>query len=143
MSNYELKCSNLLYDSIKYVMNTNIDDAKKEILKNVINSNLNEYIDNFSPYKSRLELNIPLLRENIKHHLYSLLPQFYCINKNKIYGLIEKTGSTHEDINELVLKITDILSNKILGKEIVPNISIISSVIFNKYIFLLNIYFIK
>lgn len=119
---YELQCSGGIYDCIILVLTPNIYLAKRQIIENFINLDVSKYIPNFKPYKSRLQLNIPLLQKNICHHLYSILNQFYEVGSDKKYYLIENSEATHEDINELVIKITTILSNKLLGKNIIKNI---------------------
>ena len=95
--------------------------AKIQILSNFIDAKMNSYIPNFVPYKSRLELNIPLLQNNIRSHLYSLLDQFYELNENGEYFVINEQLASHEDVNKLVLKISTIVSNKLLGKNVVGN----------------------
>lgn len=118
---YELQCSELIYDCIILVLTPSIYLAKRQIIENFINSDLSKYISNFKPYKSRLELNIPLLKQNICHHLYSLLNQFCNVEENKSYHIIPGTEGSHEDIDDLVIKLCTILSNKILGKNIIKN----------------------
>jgi stage III sporulation protein SpoIIIAA len=59
--------------------------------------------------------------------LYSILNQFYEVGPNKMYYVIENTGASHLDINELVIQISTILSNKILGKNIIKNVEPISN----------------
>lgn len=125
----ELECSDVIYNCIIMVVTPNIYLAKRQIIENVINANLNYDIQDFKPYKSRLELNIPLLKENVRHHLYSLLNQFYDVRKNREYLIAPYSQATHEDVNELVTKITDILSNKLIGKDIVKQIEPINSYI--------------
>jgi hypothetical protein len=127
---YEMQCSNAIYDCIVLVVTPSIYLAKKQIIENFINLDISKYISNFKPYKSRLQLNIPLLQQNICHHLYSILNQFYEVGTDKMYYVIEYTGATHMDINELVIKISTILSNKILGKNIIKNVESISNDIF-------------
>jgi hypothetical protein len=119
---YELQCSNAIYDCIILVITPSIYLAKRQIIENFINLDLSKYILNFKPYKSRLQLNIPLLQQIICHNLYSILNQFYGIESDKTYYTIENTEGTHEDIDELVIKLTTILSNKLLGKNIIKNI---------------------
>jgi hypothetical protein len=72
-------------------------------------------------------LNIPLLQQNIGHHLYLILNQFYIVELNNTYCLRKNTEGTHEDIDELVIKLTTILSNKLLGKNIIKNIESIDT----------------
>jgi hypothetical protein len=67
-------------------------------------------------------LNIPLLQQNICHYLYLILNQFYIVELNNTYCLRKNTEATHEDIDELVIKLTTILSNKLLGKNIIKNV---------------------
>lgn len=121
--NYELECSDVIYNCIIMVMIPNISVAKRIILENFANTNLDYDIPDFKPYKSRLYLNIPLLQQNIRHHLYSLLNQFYDVVANsdgtRKYVIQPDSCATHEDVDELVGKICDILSNKFLGKDIV------------------------
>ena len=116
---YEL---NAIYDCIILVMTSSIYLAKRQIIENFINIDISKYISNFKPYKSRLKLNIPLLQKNIFYHLYSMLNQFYEIGLDKKYYIIENTEVTNRDIDELVIKLTTILSNKLLGKNIIKNI---------------------
>lgn len=127
IKNYELECSNVIYDSIILVMTPNINEAKSTIIRNIINTNLYYCIPNFKPYKSRLELNIPLLQSNIRHHLYSLLQQFYDVTHDiygeQQYNIIHGSGATHQDVDELVFKMSDVLSNKLLGKDIIKQFS--------------------
>lgn len=125
---YELQCSELIYDCIILVLTPCIHLAKIQIIENFINSDLSKYISNFKPYKSRLELNIPLLQRNICHHLYSLLNQFYNVEENKTYHTIPGTEGTHEDVDDLVIKLCTILSNKILGKNIIKIIKPINPI---------------
>lgn len=125
---YEIQCSNAMYDCIILVVTPNIYLAKKQIIENFINVNISKYILNFKPYKSRLQLNIPLLQQNICCHLYSILNQFYEVGPNKMYYVIENTGASHLDVNELVIQISTILSNKILGKNIIKNVEQIKNV---------------
>ena len=127
---YELQCSELIYDCVVLVITPSIKLAKRQIIENCINADLSKYISNFKPYKSRLELNIPLLQQNICHHLYSLLNQFYDVGPNKSYYTIEGSEGTHEDVDELVIKLCTILSNKILGKNIIKHIEPITENIF-------------
>jgi hypothetical protein len=127
---YELQCSNAIYDCIILVMTSNIHLAKRQIIENFINIDISKYILNFKPYKSRLKLNIPLLQKNIFCHLYSMLNQFYEIGLDKKYYIIENVEATHEDIVELVIKLTTILSNKLLGKNIIKNIDQIDATTF-------------
>ena len=54
--------------------------------------------------------------------LVLVLNQFYEIDSNHVYYVIQNSGATHEDADDLVIKITTILSNKLLGKNIVNNI---------------------
>jgi hypothetical protein len=107
------------------VMISDIYIAKKKIIENFINVNLKYDLIDFKPYKSRLELNIPLLQSNIRTHLYSLLNQFYDFNMdkegNQEYIVISESNATHEDAEELVIKISDILSNKFLGVDIISS----------------------
>lgn len=120
--NYELECSDVIYNCIIMVMIPDMSVAKRVILENIANTNLDYDIPDFKPYKSRLHLNIPLLQQNIRHHLYSLLNQFYdviIINGLRTYVIQPDSTATHEDIDELVGKMCDILSNKFLGKDIV------------------------
>jgi hypothetical protein len=124
---YEIQCSNAMYDCIILVVTPSIYLAKKQIIENFINLDISKYISNFKPYKSRLQLNIPLLQQNICHHLYSILNQFYEVGTDNMYHTIEYTGASHLDINELVIKISTILSNKILGKNIIKNVESISN----------------
>ena len=124
---YEIQCSNAIYDCIILIITPNIHLAKKQIIENFINLDISKYILNFKPYKSRLQLNIPLLQQNIYHHLYSILNQFYEVGPNKMYYVIENTGASHLDITELVIQISTILSNKILGKNIIKNVKPISN----------------
>lgn len=124
---YEIQCKNLIYDCIILVTTPCMYLAKIEIIKNFIDSDLSKYIADFKPYKSRLYLNIPLLQNNIKYHLYSLLSQFYDIGKNKKYYVIEGSEGSHEDIDDLVIKICTILSNKMLGKNVVDKIDVIDT----------------
>lgn len=119
---YEMQCSNLIYDSIILVTTPSIYLAKRQIIENCVKSDLSSYIADFKPYKSRLHLNIPLLKNNIQHHLYSLLNQFYDVGMDKKYYIIEGSEATHEDIDELVIKLCTIISNKILGKNIIDKI---------------------
>lgn len=119
---YEIQCSNAIYDCIILIVTPSIYLAKKQIIENFINIDISKYISNFKPYKSRLQLNIPLLQQNICHHLYSILNQFYEVGSDKMYHVIENTGASHLDINELVIQISTILSNKILGKNIIKNV---------------------
>lgn len=120
---YELDCSDVIYNCLIMVMIPNIHAAKKIIIENFINVNLNYDMIDFKPYKSRLELNIPLLHDNIRCHLYSLLNQFYDVVTdevgNQTYVIVPESNATHGDADELVLKISDILSNKFLGKDII------------------------
>ena len=116
---YEL---NAIYDCFILVMTSSIYLAKRQIIENFINIDISKYISNFKPYKSRLKLNIPLLQKNIFYHLYSMLNQFYEIGLDKKYYIIENTEVTNRDIDELVIKLTTILSNKLLGKNIIKNI---------------------
>ena len=51
-----------------------------------------------------------------------MLNQFYEIGLDKKYYIIENTEVTNRDIDELVIKLTTILSNKLLGKNIIKNI---------------------
>lgn len=124
---YEMQCSNAIYDCIILIVTPSIYLAKKQIIENFINLDISKYISNFKPYKSRLQLNIPLLQTNICHHLYSILNQFYEVGSDKMYYVIESTGASHLDISELVIKISTILSNKILGKNIIKNVEPISN----------------
>jgi len=126
---YELKCSNAIYDCIVLVMTPSMYLAKRKIIENFINLDISKYISNFKPYKSRLQLNIPLLQHNICHHLYLILNQFYEVGPNKTYYIVENSEGTHEDIDDLVIKITTILSNKLLGKNIIKNIEPIVKII--------------
>lgn len=121
-NSYELQCSSAIYDCIILVVTPSIYLAKRQIIENFINLDISKYISNFKPYKSRLELNIPLLQQNICHHLYSILNQFYEIGPNKTYYAIQNTEGTHEDADELVIKLTTILSNKLLGKNIIKKV---------------------
>lgn len=119
---YELQCSNAIYDCIVLVMTPSMYLAKRKIIENFINLDISKYISNFKPYKSRLQLNIPLLQHNVCHYLYLILNQFYEFGPNKTYYIVENSEGTHEDIDDLVIKITTILSNKLLGKNIIKNI---------------------
>lgn len=122
---YELECSDIIYNCLIMVMISDIYIAKKTIIENFINVNLKYDLIDFKPYKSRLELNIPLLQSNIRTHLYSLLNQFYDFNMdkegNQEYIVISESNATHEDAEELVIKISDILSNKFLGVDIISS----------------------
>jgi hypothetical protein len=120
---YEIQCSNAIYDCIILVITPSIYLAKKQIIENFINIDISKYISNFKPYKSRLQLNIPLLQQNISHHLYLILNQFYEVGPDKMYYVIESTEATHIDMSELVINLTTILSNKLLGKNIIKLIS--------------------
>jgi len=119
---YELQCSNAIYDCLVLVMTPYMNLAKRQIIDNFIHLDISRYIPNFKPYRSRLMLNIPLLQRNVCNHLYSVLNQFYEIGSNHVYYVIQNSGATHEDADDLVIKITTILSNKLLGKNIVNNI---------------------
>lgn len=119
---YELQCSKLIYDCLILVVTPYMYLAKRQIIENCINLDVSHYIINFKPYKSRLYLNIPLLRNTIRHYIYSLLNQFCDVGPNKIYYIIKNTEGTHEDIDDLVIKITTLLSNKLLGKNIIQQI---------------------
>jgi hypothetical protein len=119
---YELQCSCAIYDCIILVLTPNIYLAKRQIIENFINLDVSKYIQNFKPYKSRLQLNIPLLQKNVCHYLYSILNQFYEVGPDKRYYLIENNEATHGDVDDLVIKITTILSNKLLGKNIIKNV---------------------
>lgn len=120
---YEIECSDIIYNCLVMVMIPDMFIAKKTIIENFSNVNLKYELPQFEPYKSRLELNIPLLHANIRGHLYSLLNQFYDViidrDGNQEYIIILDADATHEDVDELVLKISDILSNKFLGKDII------------------------
>lgn len=132
---YELQCSSAIYDCILLVMTPSIYLAKRQIIENFINIDISKYILDFKPYKTRLQLNIPLLQQNICHHLYSILNQFYEVDSDKRYHVIENTQGTHEDIHELVIKLTTILSNKLLGKNIIKNIELIDkTTMYSQYI---------
>ena len=87
---YEIQCSNAIYDCIILIVTPSIYLAKKQIIENFINLDISKYISNFKPYKSRLQLNIPLLQQNICHHLYSLLNQFCNVEENKTYHIIQQ-----------------------------------------------------
>ena len=121
-NSYELQCSNAIYDCIILVVTPSIYLAKRQIIENFINLDMSKYISNFKPYKSRLELNIPSLQQNICYHLYSILNQFYEVGLDKTYYTIQNTEGTHEDIDDLVIKLTTILSNKLLGKNIINKV---------------------
>jgi hypothetical protein len=109
---YESQCTFAIYDCLVLVMTPCIDLAKKEIINNFINLDMSNYISDFKPYKSRLQLNIPLLRKKLYHHIKTILTQFFDD---------DYTNGTFEDLQELILKTSDILSNKLLGKNIICN----------------------
>ena len=109
---YESQCTFAIYDCLVLVMTPCIDLAKKEIINNFINLDMSNYISDFKPYKSRLQLNIPLLRKKLYHHMKTILTQFFDD---------DYTNGTFEDLQELILKTSDILSNKLLGKNIICN----------------------
>lgn len=119
---YESQCANAIYNCLILVVTPNIYLAKRQIIENFINLNIEKYIDNFKPYASRLMLNVPLLQRNICDSLYSILNQFYEIDNDNVYYVIQNSGATHGDADDLVVKLTTILSNKLLGKNIVNNI---------------------
>jgi hypothetical protein len=116
---YEDLCVDIIHDCIVFVDTLNIQLAKNQILINCVDVNINSYILNFVPYKSRLELNIPLLQYNICKKIYSLLDQFYKLNENGEYCVINYDLATHEDATDLVIKMSTILSNRLLGKNII------------------------
>jgi hypothetical protein len=119
IQSYEDLCNSIVSDCIVFVDTLDIKLAKNQILINCIDINMNSYISNFIPYKSRLELNIPLLQYSICKNLYLLLDQFYKLNENDEYCAIDINLATHEDVDELVVKMSTILSNKLLGKNII------------------------
>jgi hypothetical protein len=114
---YESQCTFAIYDCLVLVITPCINLAKKEIINNFINLDMSNYISNFKPYKSRLQLNIPLLRKKLYHHMTSILTQFF----DEEYTSYRNTNGTLEDLQELILKTSDILSNKLLGKNIISN----------------------
>lgn len=116
---YELECSYAIYDCLVLIITPHMQLAKRQIIENFSNLNITKYIINFKPYKSRLMLNVPLLQRIVCNSLYSILNQFYEINSNNEYYVIRNSGATHEDVDDLVVKITTILSNKLLGKNII------------------------
>jgi len=125
--NYESQCTGAIYDCLILVITPSIYLAKRQIIENFINLDISRYITNFKPYNSRLMLNIPLLQQNICHYLYLILNQFYIVELNNTYCLRKNTEATHEDIDELVIKLTTILSNKLLGKNIIKNVESIDT----------------
>lgn len=124
---YELQCSTAIYDCLVLVVTPNMYLAKKQIIQNFVNLDISKYITDFKPYKSRLMLNIPILQKTICHYLYLTLNQFYEIDSDDAYCTISTTEGTHEDVDELVFKISTILSNKLLGKNIIKYVEPIES----------------
>lgn len=124
---YELQCSTAIYDCLVLVVTPNMYLAKKQIIQNFVNLDISKYITDFKPYKSRLMLNIPILQKTICHYLYLTLNQFYEIDSDDAYCTISDTEGTHEDVDELVFKISTILSNKLLGKNIIKYVEPIES----------------
>lgn len=114
-SSYEGQCTFAIYDCLVSVSTPCIKTAKKEIIDNFISLDMPAYIPRFKPYKSRLQLNIPLLREELYNHMTSILPQFF----HEEYTNYGNTNGTLDDLQELILKSCDILSNKLLGKNII------------------------
>lgn len=117
--NYELKCANFMYDCLILVTTPDMYLAKKQILENCAKTDVAKYITDFKPYKNRFMLNIPLLRKIVSYSLYYLLNQFYYVGDDEKYYLICESEGTHEDVEDLVVKITTIISNKLLGKNII------------------------
>jgi uncharacterized protein YpmB len=117
---YELQCSDAMYDCVVLVVTPYMYVAKIQIIQNFVNLDISKYIINFKPYKTRLMLNIPLLQQQVCKCLYATLNQFYEFDTvNDTYYVIKGSNATHEDADELVIKITTILSNKLLGKNII------------------------
>jgi hypothetical protein len=120
--NYESQCSDAIYDCLVLVVTPSMYLAKRQIINNFIHLDISKYIENFKPYRSRLMLNIPLLQRTICNYLYSMLNQFYEMDSNNAYYIIQNTDATHEDADDLVIKLTTILSNKLLGKNVINDI---------------------
>jgi len=112
---YESQCSLAIYDCLLSVITPCIYSAKKEIIKNFINLDISYYIENFKPYNSRLQLNIPLLRKILYHNITLVLTQFF--NEELIYYGIH--DGIFEHLQELIFKTSVILSNKLLCKNII------------------------
>ena len=112
---YEDQCSFAIYDCLVFVITPCIYTAKKEIIENFITLDMSNYIINFRPYKSRLQLNIPLLRKQLYNHITSILTQFF----HEEFTICGNASGTFDDLQELILKTSDILSNKLLGKNII------------------------